>query len=1214
MAFDPRRNFTIATRALALAAALAVASSPVAVAATTCPVTSPPAAWSGSFLDTDTTKDGIEWDTSARLQLADAAGEFSSVNLGVTDFSVFAAVADFDRDGWDDFVGLDEPGNYMRIYKNRTYENPEPDWTDTSQVRTPKFDCPTTYDTDGVLQYHACHVKWPEETNDPSWSVQRRPTVAADFDGDGWPDILSLPGSTDAPPWDTELYINKGENTTDGYPTFNGPYWALASDTSLSNFGSQPWGGTTIQTYDYNGDRKLDVLVSAGSSGGTIRVFLNTCTIDTSATPPPAPAPLRCLNRPTFSYLGILITGLGYGVSGTARHPVFDYADVDGDSLPDLVVGAPTCCADASLRLRLYKGTAGGGLSSTHQSIAFQGGATVVFLRDFSGDGKIDLIVGTDNWNYNAGHGGESFYWVNNGTGTPFSNAPLKLTTHDEATLRDYDVGFPFDYDHDPDRTIDLMIADGNHTGSFFVQANRVAARYVPCGTAASGAVDLGPLASSEMVVTAARIEKPVMNVPNGTSIKFFMSNESPENWVQATPCADDPSDYCASFPKPVGRIVKWKVEMCSNSTNSKTPTLSSIQASFDYTPAREHFRAGAIVHDGVAYLGGFRQPGDRGHLFAINAGLSQTYWDAAAAINSTSDSNRKVYTATTNGTTRLDFTASNASSTALQTTLAVSDATQAATIINWVRSARFGVGNTGIELSRLGAIETSTPAILTKPGFPIWYVHASSADKARHDAFRTANAGRRNLVLFGAKDGMIHAIQTAPSAITTAPSGTEAWAFIPPKVAAGIVADYTTSQSAGVTQVASYPDGSPTLADYRKADGSYATAALVASGNGGKSLIALDVTSTVSSSGTVIGPTPLWTATPGEGDAGQAFVKPAVARVLIDGAETYIAIAATGLAHDNPTAPFTKGRVVSAYDLTNGRLLWKFQAECAVTSDIATFETDDELEAGAPTFNGYVDRAVFADACGYVYKLDPARDLEGAWNDNTGLGAIAVTAATTTTPSGETTTPQRALFSTRLTADALGKDSPIGGTLAIRSDSSTRVVLFFGTGGLESHPATEENEFYAVYADTGELRSKMTGSCSGGQCEKFYGGAVVTPEQVIFTRTIDPAVGTATCDDGSTKLTAAALEAAANDDFAIDFEQTIDSAVMGSLYGDAGALYFATLSGDISRIGSPRAGNAGGDSTGPGVNPFGTGNESTTTGTVGTTDPLTLLGWRQVY
>ncbi len=1191
------------TRTVAAAAALTLAVSPASATITACPQTSSPTAWAGSFLDSDTTKNGIVYDPGgARLQLQNGAGQFRSQSLGITDFTVYAAVGDFDHDGWDDFAGAGETDSFLRIYRNRTFDNPAPDWDDVNATRTPSF--PVVRELIGSR----------------STAVRRRPIAVGDFNGDGWADVflaehrLATSGTLQFMPNNARLFLNQASNDANGDPRFYSSYGAMTNAASLTALGEQAWGGSTTQVLDFNGDRKLDLLYSSSDNGGTIRVFLNNCTLASpQPTPvPAAPAPLKCSNSPTFTYSSVLITSMGMGASGSARSPVFSYTDVDGDGLRDLIAAAPSCCTNAGDRLRLWKGQSGGGLSSTAQSITFQGGGTAVFVHDFSGDGKPDLVAGTDNNNYNAGNGGELFYWVNNGTATPFSDASTKLSTHNATTLIDYDVGFLFNYDHDPSNTMDVMIADGNHTGSFFIQANRVATSYVECGDAASGTIDLGSLSSSEMVVTAARIH-PTYTL-NGGSIRFYLSNETPENWVLATPCPDASGDLCASFPRPVGRTVRWKVEMCSNSTHTRTPVLSDLSATFDYTRAREHFRAGVIVNDGVAYLGGFRQPGDRGHLFAVNAGLSNTYWDAATWINDAADSDRNIYTANPSGTSRLDFTASNAAN--LLATLEVSDATQAQTVIDWVRSKRFGIGNAGIEKSRLGAIQSSTPAILTRPGFPIWYVYAGAADKLRHQQYQTAQRDRPNLVVFGAKDGMVHAIRTAPTAMTTAPSGSEAWAFVPPKVASGMIADYTTSLVSGTTSVASFPDGSPTLADYRKSDGSFGTAVLIGSGAGGKSLMALDVTQTISSSGTVVGPTPMWTSVPGEADAGQAYSKPAVARVFIGGAEKFVAIAATGIANENPSAPFTHGRIVAAYEVATGRLLWKFQAKCAVTSDIATFETDDDLEPGAPTFNGYADRAVFADACGYVYKLDPARDLGGAWNDNAGLGAIAVDPATTSHPDGSsTTTPQYALFSTQHTAQGLGAASPIAGTLAIRSDSSTRVVLFFGTGGLESHPVTQQNEFYAVYADTGEIRSKMSGACASSMCEKFYGGAVVTTQQVIFTRTTDPAVGTTGCDTGSTQVAAVSLEAGTGDDFTVDFTQSVASAVMGALYGDAGALYFATLGGDVSRIGTPRAANAGGDSTATSApNPFGQGNESSTTGTVGTNTPLTLLGWRQVY
>ena len=96
------------------------------------------------------------------------------------------------------------------------------------------------------------------------------------------------------------------------------------------------------------------------------------------------------------------------------------------------------------------------------------------------------------------------------------------------------------------------MIADGNHTANFYVLANRVVSHYVDCGDVDSGVIDLGSLASSEMVVTGARLHPD--RATNGGTITYYMSNEDPANWIQASDCGDGSGDVCATFPKSVGR------------------------------------------------------------------------------------------------------------------------------------------------------------------------------------------------------------------------------------------------------------------------------------------------------------------------------------------------------------------------------------------------------------------------------------------------------------------------------------------------------------------------------------------------------------------------------------------------------------------------------------------------------------------------------------
>ena len=145
--------------------------------------------------------------------------------------------------------------------------------------------------------------------------------------------------------------------------------------------------------------------------------------------------------------------------------------------------------------------------------------------------------------------------------------------------------------------------------------------------------------------------------------------------------------------------------------------------------------------------------------------------------------------------------------------TLGASDDASAVSVIDWARGARFGVGNAGIALSKLGAVETSTPAVLTKPELPPWYLFADAGQRAKVDAFIAANANRVNLALFGSRDGFVHAIYTMPDDVNNTKNGKEAWGFVPPIVAAGLVPDYSNSLS-GTLVSSSYPDGSVTLAE----------------------------------------------------------------------------------------------------------------------------------------------------------------------------------------------------------------------------------------------------------------------------------------------------------------------------------------------------------------------------------------------------------------
>jgi hypothetical protein len=1166
------------TALLALCGPLVGISAVTRADAPTCPQTSPSTSQASTVLQqfAEQSNAGVVYENaSSTLRLNKAGGNFTSTTLPVTDNFNVAAAADFDKDGWTDLVVGSSGDNFIRFYRNRTFENAAPNWSDPTKIRAPKF--VRTVDIEAA-----------------SGAGGDAGMVGADFNNDGNADFFYYRNNdADNTNLDVQkIYLGKGNGT------FNASYNALSS-SNLASAGYFNWSSTNAIAYDYNRDGWLDIVFGtkngSANGNGAVAVLINGCPTAWTAT-------TKCASNPTFNGQYV-ITGVDFGPIGVNALTIGEFTN---DGIADLVVGSPSYCTATNRPVRLYPGLSGGGFSSTYQGLSTQGAATVMLAADFSLDGKVDLIYGSDEHNCGSHLGGNSFYLKNDGDNQPFSGGATQQLSYHQAhatgALYDFDLGVVLDYDQDPDRTPDLLIADGNDSGTFFVFANRVVSSYVDCGEVASGTLDLGPLASAEMVVTGARLS-PVQSLPSGTSVNYYLSNEEPPNWQLASACPDNAAERCATFPKPVGRTVRWKAVMCSNSTRNQTPTITTIGIKFDYTPAKEHYRAGVIVSDGVSYVGAFRQPGERGHFYAINAGLSTKYWDFAAKLDAMTDSDRRLYTATTDGKTRLDLTSASASDSRLQATLGVAATDQAAAIVDWVRQKRFGYTSTTLAQSKLGAVETSTPAIMTPPGLPSWYVHASPSDRQQVDTFLTAHNKRPQLVFFGSKDGLLHAVRTIPTNITHANSGREVWGFTPSKVAFGFSAD----RAAGTAT--SYPDGSPSLADVR-INGAMRTVAIVNGGNGSKGVFALDVTSTYSIANSndptsaitaVAGPTPLWHALPGDSNAGQSYAKPAIARVKVSGVEKYLAIMASGRTAENATAPWVKGREVVAVDIATGATAWQFTTKCPVTSDVVIFETDDDNEAGSPEIDGYADRAVLADYCGYVYKLSLGSPATAG--RLVGLGSVSTGA---TDGAGN---PIKALFSVATSSGGLGSDRPIAGTIGARADSTGRVALFFGTGGDEQFDVTKQNAFYAIYADSGAVRSKLLGTCVANRCDKFYGGVVVTAEQVFMTRAKDPPVGTTVCDFGNSALVALKVNDA-NGSFTTDFTTTLSSTTQASLFGDAGALYLATLSGDIVRVGTPRAATAGGDSS-AGNAPGGA--DGAGAGGNVTGDPVSFLGWRQM-
>jgi hypothetical protein len=436
---------------------------------------------------------------------------------------------------------------------------------------------------------------------------------------------------------------------------------------------------------------------------------------------------------------------------------------------------------------------------------------------------------------------------------------------------------------------------------------------------------------------------------------------------------------------------------------------------------------------------------------------------------------------------------------------------------------------------------------------------------------------------------------------------GTEAWAFIPGSVASRMKADFDMTTAQTRTTVTAFPDTWPVVDDVLRPNGQYATIAVLNEGRGGKGVSVIDITNTATgtpaSGYTVTGPTPKWARTPGTTEAGQSMNRAAVARVRIGGADRFMVIAGTGVAFDDPN--HQKGRVVSAYDAEDGTLYWQFQTRCSLTTSITVFETNDVDEAApavAPLLDGYMDRAVFADRCGYVYKLNLTSVLNGGWNR--GIGSINVDIV-----AGN---QLKALFQTTGGLPVTGNI----GARALVDENTTRVALFFGTGGLENVAPFPQNSFYVIFAapedpaDTNPANlvlGTILGTCATPtRCEKFYGGVRVNPEQVIFTRVLEPDIGIVDCDPGRTVIEARDIS---GDVAQAGFLQqsssfapvTVNGMITSPLTTRGNAIFFTDSRGRANRIGDT----------------------NTATGATGTLDegnppdpnaPMLILGWRQVY
>ncbi|MBN1222476.1 MAG: VCBS repeat-containing protein [Candidatus Aminicenantes bacterium] len=885
------------------------------------------------------------------------------------------AAGDFDLDGWPDLIGSSSSySNVLAFVKNQGV---------IGQIGT--FEITHWIDgSDGVGGWPTQGVNGAPIDNSGHCGM-----TCGDYDDDGDLDFLFIASNQNSPNSPKRIWLYENEIADTGVLSFTKIDKTGAWSASLAGIA---WSATMMISLDFDGDGDLDILM--GNRLGNVVLIRNNHknNLDHSL---------------MFTVLPIISTG--WGGLGVSTISCADF-DLDGDN--DLVVGSVSY-GD----LRYYKNDGSGNftLYTTYQSPSWDGAATVSIADDFDKDGDIDLVIGTDNWNYKPGAediGGQAYYFRNQGgdfiSSWHFDRRP---------EVYDFDLGIYWDYDKDGDN--DFLIADGNHSEKYYLFINNLADVYNLSGTALSTNITPG-LDQQQHAITKVQITNIDQLVIGGSSlglaVEIFVSNNNGTNWEFYARFEESDirnyTDLHVHTFNHYGAELRWKAVLTAEDdqianqppASYETPEIDQIDFEYTYVERREYSRTSVAAtistesgSDIKLIIGGtFYYPGWQGHLRAYDvtnmSALNTSYtelrtvtrpdpaepsgreivaagveilWDAGLKLDERSAGSRNIYTALPDvggGMNRIDFDTSNE---ALLAALLSDVNSDNEGLINFVR----GEGR----YWKLGDINHSNPVVIGAPsGTP-------GSMGPGYDEFKDSWEDRREVLYVGANDGMIHCIDLL--------TGDELWGYIPfnilPRLTDMWAVDAATGDRYFLRQV--FVDGSPVVADIQ-IEGNWRTILICGQGSGKGSVVggsvtgnyyfALDVTDPFS-------PQPLWEFS--DDTMGETWSIPVIGRVSKEG-DTWAAFMGSG--YDN-YADGTVGNRFYAVDVATGEKFWQFNAgEVDTIAEHGFSWNIQNTIPGSPSLadsdvNGYTDSVYIPDLDGRIWKIDtsiPFTDID-SWS-----------------------------------------------------------------------------------------------------------------------------------------------------------------------------------------------------------------------------------------
>jgi hypothetical protein len=1059
------------------------------------------------------------------------------------------AAADFNNDGYPDLVGLELTG-------------PSGNFQATSRLVIAYNNYPISGSSGQIFIIDTTNIIDTFNTYTGPASI-----VAGDFNGDGLIDFFFAKNSNDEFGYTNfvaVMYINVGTKTN---PKFNprnmSPNLDFTSKFQAAGIYLN-WTANHFCAVDIDNDGDLDILAASqdkiflARNPGSGNFNLANWTVAElnydQRTGYTAPVPLGN-------------DGKSYPDRGTSAVAA---ADFDGDGDIDIVCGS----VNNWPFLVYYQQDRAGHFVRSEIPIPNSSctGTVALCVSDFKLDGRPDIFGATDAWN--AGNQARMWIFKNQ------SETPTTTTYTDENgntfTLTTYTMNWSFlclnqcnpiippyydvdictmlDYDHDGD--MDVILADANHSGDYYLVINTLANVYTIHGEAVSKSLTENVLDPQQYAITKVQItnlQQGVRGSATGLSVSYYVSNDGGQNWeLYQTFTGTDIKNY-GSLPVHTfdhfGGNLKWKAVLDApddkisdypGGASYDTPLIYSITFNYTYIQRREYSRSSVatevIDRSGqnrkLIIAASFIYPGWEGHLRAYDVtgmtALTGSYsnlrtvttsdlgsdtgrwlangvellWDAGELLNSRSPDSRMIYAGyrnSSNSLTRIDFSVNNLN---ILAPLLQDKQNDNAGLIQFIRGQN--------RYWKLGDINHSTPVVVGPPDEDPILMGTGYAD------FKAALASRKKVIYVGANDGMLHCFDAA--------TGEELWGYIPYNLLGRLRNMYAYDSSLKIRyyQHDVYVDSSPSVSDVY-INGQWKTVLICGQGAGagvspvlnlGKNqsygnkntyyYFALDVTDPTN-------PQPLWefygNLISGQGQMnkvyfatnGQTWSVPAIGKISLNGTPAWVAFMGSGYAGpgDELNSDYI-GNTFCVVNIADGTLIKSYQiTNLDSSSSKNSGNPFPDIKNSLPGSPSIID--VNKDSPNYYIDYAYFGDLDGRlWKLDCSGGNVKTWSMTT-------------LYQDRCLYPIITKPA-----IWLGAATSGYPRLYFGTGGDERAPADRKYSFVALIDDgkttgtsavewymgdpteTGIPSNKSTGALTAG--EKVWADPVISDYIVYFS------------------------------------------------------------------------------------------------------------------